>query len=685
MRRSETALNFARGTNHDLTDFSTLFEGFFGFGGSPGRSGDYASLPARFAGTTAPAAITSLLPAPSVTTDKDDYAPGETATITASGFDVGATVTFEVDHVDGPGDDGVYGTADDETVDLGGDGHDPWTVTDGGAGDLDGVANGTIVTEWHVNPDDSLDERFLVTASDGEAMATNTFTDTHSPGNPDVDLADSPNEGFVNGAFFTNDAQGAGTGVINSFVRISTNQPTEQGYNTSDRKLEFDENSSPNFTRDLLFADIPVVTLEDGFQYLEFQLDINEPNTGSSNYLSLDEIEIYFSENQIVAGTYDGVSFGGTATKVYELDAGGDHWIALDYGLQAGSGVSDMIMYVPLSSFAGVEDDDFITLYSEFGLQPTASSEGITFDWSNNSGFEEWAVRKFILKSGVKYEDMNADGVRDEDGVDNILGNADDEAGLAGWTIYIDANGNDTLDWTDAGGMNGVWDAGEGEQWVETGADGSYQFSLFDDGTYTFREVLKDGWFQSAPAEGEFTESLKLGDRSLNNDFGNYQLATKSGVKFHDLNADGVMNGADAGIENWTIWAYHDDNGDGLLQAGEQTDGVSTTTNASGVYSFSLDPGKYIIVEDSVTGWIQSFPGNDVVDDGTGVEDGGYAITLTSGQVDSGNDFGNYQQATKSGTKFHDLNADGVRDADGIDNIAGSAPTASATRSTCRP
>jgi hypothetical protein len=312
MRRSETALNFARGTNHDLTDFSTLFEGFFGFGGNPGRSGDYASLPARFAGTTAPAAITSLLPAPSVTTDKDDYAPGETATITASGFDVGATVTFEVDHVDGPGDDGVYGTADDETVDLGGDGHEPWTVTDGGAGDLDGVANGTIVTEWHVNPDDSLDERFLVTASDGEAMATNTFTDTHSPGNPDVDLADSPNEGFVNGAFFTNDAQGAGTGVINSFVRINTNQPTEEGYNTSDRPLEFDENSSPNFTRDLLFGDIPVVTLEDGFQYLEFQLDINEPDTGSTNYLSLDEIEIYFSENQIVAGTYDGVSFGGT-------------------------------------------------------------------------------------------------------------------------------------------------------------------------------------------------------------------------------------------------------------------------------------------------------------------------------------------------------------------------------------
>ena len=34
----------------------------------------------------------------------------------------------------GAGDDGVYGTADDSTVDLGGAGHDSWTGTDGGAG-----------------------------------------------------------------------------------------------------------------------------------------------------------------------------------------------------------------------------------------------------------------------------------------------------------------------------------------------------------------------------------------------------------------------------------------------------------------------------------------------------------------------------------------------------------------------
>ena len=37
----------------------------------------------------------------------------------------------------------------------------------------------------------------------------------------------------------------------------------------------------------------------------------------------------------------------------------------------------------------------------------------------------------------------------------------------------------------------------------------------------------------------------------------------------------------------------------------------------------------------------------------------GYAINLTSGEVDAGNDFANYEQATKSGRKYNDLNADG--------------------------
>lgn len=119
---------------------------------------------------------------PVVETDLLDYAPGATATITASDFIVGSTLEFQVLHVLDPGDDGLYGTSDDvidtEANDSG-EGHETWSVTDGGEGDLDGVADGNITTSWYVNPDDSLGATFLLTATDtitGDA-ATTWFTD----------------------------------------------------------------------------------------------------------------------------------------------------------------------------------------------------------------------------------------------------------------------------------------------------------------------------------------------------------------------------------------------------------------------------------------------------------------------------------------------------------------------------
>src|SRR5690242_11620025 len=59
------------------------------------------------------------------------------------------------------------------------------------------------------------------------------------------------------------DAQPTGTGVINSFVRIqgaAAGGGAEQGYNTTARPLQFDENKSPQFTRSLTLGQVPVVT-----------------------------------------------------------------------------------------------------------------------------------------------------------------------------------------------------------------------------------------------------------------------------------------------------------------------------------------------------------------------------------------------------------------------------------------
>ena len=102
-----------------------------------------------------------------VSTDLLDYAPASTALITANNFMPGADVTFQVQHVLA-GADGAFGTADDipDTIlNSKGSGHEPWTVKDGGAGDLDGLANGAITTSWYVNPDDSAGATFVLTAS----------------------------------------------------------------------------------------------------------------------------------------------------------------------------------------------------------------------------------------------------------------------------------------------------------------------------------------------------------------------------------------------------------------------------------------------------------------------------------------------------------------------------------------
>lgn len=79
--------------------------------------------------------------APTVSTDKADYAPGAYPVITASGFPVGAAVRFSLaDLASDRGDDG--GDPDD---------YGSFVVVDGGPGDLDGVANGTVVTnQWQV-------------------------------------------------------------------------------------------------------------------------------------------------------------------------------------------------------------------------------------------------------------------------------------------------------------------------------------------------------------------------------------------------------------------------------------------------------------------------------------------------------------------------------------------------------
>jgi len=185
--------------------------------------------------------------------------------------------------------------------------------------------------------------------------------------------------GTLNGALFQRaDFRPAGTGVINSFVRLQTNDPVEQGYNTSGRPVAFDENTSPQFTRNITYGQVPTVTFN-GTAYKEFILDINQ--TDSSPLLSLDQIKVFTSPT----GSQTTADVNSLGTLRYDLDAGEDSYVKLDYSLDSGSGQGDMLLLVPVSAFGDTGADQFVYLFSRFGDHN-----------ANNDGFEEWAIREAI-------------------------------------------------------------------------------------------------------------------------------------------------------------------------------------------------------------------------------------------------------------------------------------------------
>ena len=199
---------------------------------------------------------------------------------------------------------------------------------------------------------------------------------TRPPGTPDIDLTFDNTFGILNGAvFMTGLDQPAGTGAFNSFVQIQ-HTGTEQGYNT-DASAQYDEKSSHNHNHSVLLADVPIVVGDgsngtiDGVTYREFLLDLNEPNGNTKPYISLDALQIWQEEAGNLTNFTPGSGFAGAHTNylAYNLDAGGNHWIALNDGLSHGTGQSDVRILIPDSFFINDASHRYVTLYSEFGAQ----------------------------------------------------------------------------------------------------------------------------------------------------------------------------------------------------------------------------------------------------------------------------------------------------------------------------
>jgi hypothetical protein len=117
-----------------------------------------------------------------------------------------------------------------------------------------------------------------------------------------------------------------------------------------------------------------------------------------------------------------------------------------------------------------------------------------------------------------------------------------------------------------------------------------------------------------------------------------------SGMKFNDLNGDGIQERGEPALAGVTVFLdLHDD---GTLDPGDP----STTTDANGDYTFAnLAPGTYRVREAAQAELMQTTPNP-------------ADITLGSGQDVTGVNFGDFRLISISGSKFNDLNGNGVRD-----------------------
>jgi hypothetical protein len=203
-----------------------------------------------------------------------------------------------------------------------------------------------------------------------------------------------------------------------------------------------------------------------------------------------------------------------------------------------------------------------------FGIEDTLN----TLSWGLSTGKAPSSV------TGVKFHDLNSNGIRDLT-----------EPGLPNWTIYADLDGD---------GMPGLR-----EPKSTTGADGTYVLSV-PPGQHTIREVLQPGWKQTFPTNGSHTVLVRANESIPNINFGNVSLLGGiSGIKFNDLDGDGVFDLGEPGIPGITI--YLDLDGDNRLDLGEPM----TRTDSNGAYSITiLTTGTYTVRELLQPGWEQTFP-----------------------------------------------------------------------------
>lgn len=220
--------------------------------------------------------------------------------------------------------------------------------------------------------------------------------------------------------------------------------------------------------------------------------------------------------------------------------------------------------------------------------------------------------------SGMKWHDINADGIRDNS-----------ELGVQDVVIFIDDN------------FDEEYSEDEEEQSAWTDENGLYSFTNLMPGGYSVCELVESGWVRSYPNEDSDCQSVTVASEGPNQNngninFGNYHRQAISGLKFEDANDNGVRDESEPALSNWEIKLY---------DATENEIAVVSTDGDGNYFFTDLTPGTYIIRETSQTGWVQTVPASDGI----------YTVILVSGEDSAGKDFGNRHDIAPAQSALNDV------------------------------
>ena len=197
--------------------------------------------------------------------------------------------------------------------------------------------------------------------------------------------------------------QPTGTGVFKPFLTLDSNGQTSTGntaiesaYNTDGSTLYLDQQRN-HWNTTVKVGDLQIVNGN-----YAFILDANEPGSTKS-LISIDNVRIYTSKTDntaIVGNDLNNLdSLGQLRWAMNDPLAGSSsgfnvaNWVRLNAdqnnvdgsNANGGSGVGDMIVYIPVAAFGDAGPDDYLWFYNLNGVHYTADG-----DLAAQAGFEEW-------------------------------------------------------------------------------------------------------------------------------------------------------------------------------------------------------------------------------------------------------------------------------------------------------